>query len=114
MAQLRVRTLEDVPGPVEKLRFRNALLDSVRVVWEPPSQPNGKITGYIVNYRASRVQEDFKREEQHRTSETHFDARNLEENTQYHFVVWAETAAGRGMQSNSPQQFIHFHEKRQS
>jgi len=97
MAQLRVRTLEDVPGPVEKLRFRNALLDSVRVVWEPPSQPNGKITGYIVNYRASRVQEDFKREEQHRTSETYFDARNLEENTQYYFIVWAETAAGRGM-----------------
>ncbi|PAV92252.1 hypothetical protein WR25_09019 [Diploscapter pachys] len=96
MAQLRVRTLEDVPGPVEKLRFRNALLDSVRVVWEPPSQPNGKITGYIVNYRASRVQEDFKREEQHRTSETYFDARNLEENTQYYFIVWAETAAGRG------------------
>uniref|UniRef100_A0A8L8K0B0 Protein-tyrosine-phosphatase n=1 Tax=Heligmosomoides polygyrus TaxID=6339 RepID=A0A8L8K0B0_HELPZ len=96
VAQIRVRTLEDVPGMVGSLKFTDILLDSVRVSWKPPIEPNGQITGYIVNYRTTRFQEEFKKEVQSRTQQTFYPATNLEEGVTYFFAVWAETSAGRG------------------
>lgn len=55
-SQLRIRTLEDVPGPVSNLRFVDILLDSVKVVWDAPLQPNGIITNYTVNYKTFKMQ----------------------------------------------------------
>ncbi|KAK6026780.1 fibronectin type III domain protein, partial [Ostertagia ostertagi] len=96
VAQIRVRTLEDVPGVVSALRFSDVLLDSVRVSWKPPTEPNGQITGYIVNYRTFKMKEEFKKEVQSRTQQTFYPATNLEEGVTYFFAVWAETSAGRG------------------
>uniref|UniRef100_A0A8C4ZYE7 Sidekick cell adhesion molecule 1 n=1 Tax=Gadus morhua TaxID=8049 RepID=A0A8C4ZYE7_GADMO len=45
------RTKEDVPGPPARMVFPEVRLTSVRVVWQPPSNPNGIILGYQISYR---------------------------------------------------------------
>uniref|UniRef100_A0A8C1R1Z1 Sidekick cell adhesion molecule 1b n=1 Tax=Cyprinus carpio TaxID=7962 RepID=A0A8C1R1Z1_CYPCA len=45
------RTKDDVPGPPVRLVFPEVRLTSVRVVWQPPSEPNGIIMGYQISYR---------------------------------------------------------------
>ncbi|XP_056317966.1 protein sidekick-1 [Danio aesculapii] len=45
------RTKDDVPGPPVRLMFPEVRLSSVRVVWQPPSEPNGIIMGYQISYR---------------------------------------------------------------
>ncbi|CAB3409107.1 unnamed protein product [Caenorhabditis bovis] len=101
MTQIREKTLEDVPGPVGAIRFTDILLDSVKVSWDPPSQPNGIVTGYIVNYKGFRMQEEFKNEDQMRTTKNVFEATNLAEGVTYFFSVWAETSAGKGESRSS-------------
>ncbi|KAK7506394.1 hypothetical protein BaRGS_00002506 [Batillaria attramentaria] len=46
-----VRTDEDVPGPPIIIYFPNVTYTSAVVVWNPPQEPNGIITGYKVAYR---------------------------------------------------------------
>ncbi|XP_073801026.1 protein sidekick-1 isoform X4 [Danio rerio] len=45
------RTKDDVPGPPMRLVFPEVRLTEVRVVWQPPVDPNGIIMGYQVAYR---------------------------------------------------------------
>ncbi|XP_059414542.1 protein sidekick-1-like isoform X5 [Carassius carassius] len=45
------RTKDDVPGPPMRLVFPEVHLTEVRVVWQPPVDPNGIIMGYQVAYR---------------------------------------------------------------
>ncbi|XP_031422173.1 protein sidekick-1 isoform X2 [Clupea harengus] len=45
------RTKDDVPGPPIRLVFPEVRLTEVRVVWQPPVEPNGIIMGYQVAYR---------------------------------------------------------------
>ncbi|XP_069503689.1 protein sidekick-1 [Ambystoma mexicanum] len=45
------RTKDDVPGPPVKLVFPEVRLTSVRIVWQPPEEPNGIILGYQIAYR---------------------------------------------------------------
>ncbi|KAL7830593.1 hypothetical protein SRHO_G00317200 [Serrasalmus rhombeus] len=45
------RTKDDVPGPPMRLVFPEVRLMEVRVVWQPPVDPNGIIMGYQVAYR---------------------------------------------------------------
>ncbi|ULT96732.1 hypothetical protein L3Y34_004937 [Caenorhabditis briggsae] len=96
MSQVREKTLEDKPGPVGVLRFSDVLMDSVKVSWDEPAQPNGMVIGYIVNYKGYRMQEEFKNEDQQRTSRNYFDSHGLAEGVTYFFSVWAETSAGKG------------------
>uniref|UniRef100_A0A3Q3LHE5 Sidekick cell adhesion molecule 1 n=1 Tax=Mastacembelus armatus TaxID=205130 RepID=A0A3Q3LHE5_9TELE len=46
-----LRTKEDVPGPPVRMVFPEVRLSSVRVVWQPPTNPNGIILGYQISYR---------------------------------------------------------------
>uniref|UniRef100_UPI003AADAB03 protein sidekick-1-like n=1 Tax=Centroberyx gerrardi TaxID=166262 RepID=UPI003AADAB03 len=46
-----LRTKEDVPGPPVRMVFPEVRLSSVRVVWQPPTYPNGIILGYQISYR---------------------------------------------------------------
>ncbi|XP_020795716.2 LOW QUALITY PROTEIN: protein sidekick-1-like [Boleophthalmus pectinirostris] len=50
-APLLLRTREDVPGPPVRVIFPEVRLTSVRVVWQPPTSPNGIILGYQISYR---------------------------------------------------------------
>ncbi|XP_023273238.1 protein sidekick-1 [Seriola lalandi dorsalis] len=45
-----LRTKEDVPGPPVRMVFPEVRLSSVRVVWQPPTNPNGIILGYQISY----------------------------------------------------------------
>ncbi|XP_028829120.1 protein sidekick-1 isoform X2 [Denticeps clupeoides] len=45
------RTKDDVPGAPVRLVFPEVHLNSVRVVWQPPTEPNGIILGYQIAYR---------------------------------------------------------------
>uniref|UniRef100_A0A8D0CST5 Sidekick cell adhesion molecule 1 n=1 Tax=Sander lucioperca TaxID=283035 RepID=A0A8D0CST5_SANLU len=46
-----LRTKEDVPGPPVRMVFPEVRLSSVRVVWQPPTNPNGILLGYQISYR---------------------------------------------------------------
>ncbi|XP_075890891.1 protein sidekick-1-like isoform X2 [Nelusetta ayraudi] len=46
-----LRSKEDVPGPPARMMFPEVRLSSVRVVWQPPTNPNGIILGYQISYR---------------------------------------------------------------
>lgn len=93
---IRVKTLEDIPGPVGGLVFQDILLYSVNVSWAEPVEPNGRILGYIVNYHTSKLSEEF-RKIQEKTVLNYFLAENLEENATYFFTVKAQTSAGDGI-----------------
>ncbi|KAI1884631.1 hypothetical protein AGOR_G00228370 [Albula goreensis] len=45
------RSKDDVPGPPVRLVFPDVRLTEVRVVWQPPVDPNGIIMGYQIAYR---------------------------------------------------------------
>ncbi|XP_039630055.1 protein sidekick-1 isoform X2 [Polypterus senegalus] len=45
------RTKDDVPGPPVRLVFPEVRLTSLKVVWQPPLEPNGIIIGYQISYR---------------------------------------------------------------
>nr|XP_060642877.1 protein sidekick-1 isoform X2 [Anolis sagrei ordinatus] len=45
------RTKDDAPGPPVRLVFPEVRLMSVRIVWQPPEEPNGIILGYQIAYR---------------------------------------------------------------
>ncbi|VDM39837.1 unnamed protein product [Toxocara canis] len=93
---IRVTTMEDRPGTVGRLTFSDILLDSVNVSWTPPSEPNGIIQAYVINYKTYKLREEFKKEIQEKTTATYLLAENLEENVTYFFSVRAETLAGYG------------------
>uniref|UniRef100_H3B6J6 Sidekick cell adhesion molecule 1 n=1 Tax=Latimeria chalumnae TaxID=7897 RepID=H3B6J6_LATCH len=44
------RTKDDTPGPPVRLVFPEVRLRSVRIVWQPPEEPNGMIQGYRVKH----------------------------------------------------------------
>ncbi|KAJ8389678.1 hypothetical protein AAFF_G00115540 [Aldrovandia affinis] len=44
------RSKDDVPGPPVRLVFPHVRLTEVRVVWQPPVDPNGIIMGYRIAY----------------------------------------------------------------
>uniref|UniRef100_A0A8D2IZ62 Sidekick cell adhesion molecule 1 n=1 Tax=Varanus komodoensis TaxID=61221 RepID=A0A8D2IZ62_VARKO len=45
------RTKDDAPGPPVRLVFPEVRLTSVRIVWQPPEEPNGILLGYQIAYR---------------------------------------------------------------
>lgn len=77
--------------------FQDILLDSVNVSWSTPVEPNGRILGYIVNYRTYKLSENFRKDIQEKTQLNYFLAENLEENTTYFFTVHAQNSAGDGI-----------------
>ncbi|KAE9550691.1 hypothetical protein FO519_006092 [Halicephalobus sp. NKZ332] len=95
-AVVRMRTLEDLPGPVGDLRFHDILLDSVNISWTPPQQPNGRIVNYVVRYRTYKLSAGYENTVNQKTSLNYFLATRLEENATYFFTVQAENAAGKG------------------
>jgi len=50
--QLVVHTPEGVPGPVRNVQATPQGPDRIKVTWEPPRDPNGQISGYVLSYLA--------------------------------------------------------------
>uniref|UniRef100_A0A8C4GYB5 Protein sidekick-1 n=1 Tax=Dicentrarchus labrax TaxID=13489 RepID=A0A8C4GYB5_DICLA len=93
---LLLRTKEDVPGPPVRMVFPEVRLSSVRVVWQPPTNPNGIILGYQISYRL-----DSRDPQRWTTVEVGSNARQftvtgLSPEQAYVFRLTARTAVGWG------------------
>ncbi|XP_070837515.1 protein sidekick-1 isoform X2 [Chaetodon trifascialis] len=93
---LLLRTKEDVPGPPVRMVFPEVRLSSVRVVWQPPTNPNGIMLGYQISYRL-----DSRDPQRWTTVEVGSNARQftvtgLSPEQTYVFRLTARTAVGWG------------------
>ncbi|XP_076004254.1 protein sidekick-1-like isoform X2 [Genypterus blacodes] len=89
-------TKEDVPGPPVRMVFPEVRLTSARVVWQPPTKPNGIILGYQISYRL-----DSRDPQRWTTVEVGSNARQftvtgLTSEQTYVFRLTARTAVGWG------------------
>ncbi|KAE8300407.1 Protein sidekick-1 [Larimichthys crocea] len=96
-----LRTKEDVPGPPVRMVFPEVRLSSVRVVWQPPTNPNGIILGYQISYRL-----DSRDPQRWTTVEVGSNARQftvtgLSPEQTYVFQLTARTAVGWGKEQEA-------------
>uniref|UniRef100_A0A8D1V0K6 Protein sidekick-1 n=1 Tax=Sus scrofa TaxID=9823 RepID=A0A8D1V0K6_PIG len=90
------RTRDDAPGPPVRLVFPEVRLTSVRIVWQPPEEPNGIILGYQIAYRlASSSPNTFTTVEVGATVRQ-FTATELAPESAYIFRLSAKTRQGWG------------------
>ncbi|XP_063270838.1 protein sidekick-1 isoform X2 [Prinia subflava] len=90
------RTKDDAPGPPVRMVFPEVRLTSVRIVWQPPEEPNGIILGYQVAYRlASSSPNKFTTVEVGSTVRQ-FTATDLSPESAYIFRTSAKTRQGWG------------------
>ncbi|KAM6157369.1 LOW QUALITY PROTEIN: protein sidekick-1 [Erethizon dorsatum] len=90
------RTKDDAPGPPVRLVFPEVRLTSVRIVWQPPEEPNGVILGYQIAYRlASSRPHTFTTVEVGATVRQ-FTATKLAPESAYVFRLSAKTRQGWG------------------
>ncbi|XP_047635405.1 protein sidekick-1 isoform X1 [Phacochoerus africanus] len=90
------RTRDDAPGPPVRLVFPEVRLTSVRIVWQPPEEPNGIILGYQIAYRlASSSPNTFTTVEVGATVRQ-FTATELAPESAYTFRLSAKTRQGWG------------------
>ncbi|KFV75189.1 Protein sidekick-1, partial [Struthio camelus australis] len=90
------RTKDDAPGPPVRLVFPEVRLTSVRIVWQPPEEPNGIILGYQIAYRlASSSPNKFTTVEVGSTVRQ-FTATDLAPESAYIFRTSAKTRQGWG------------------
>lgn len=91
-----ITTLEDVPGDVATLAFEDVSDRAVRVVWTPPTKPNGILTGYQLTYQIRDKPDTLKT--LNLTAETlNYKIEELRATTHYKFSITAWTAAGQGL-----------------
>ncbi|XP_044088966.1 protein sidekick-1 [Neovison vison] len=90
------RTKDDAPGPPVRLVFPEVRLTSVRIVWQPPEEPNGIVLGYQIAYRlASSSPNTFTTVEVGATVRQ-FTATELAPESAYIFRLSAKTRQGWG------------------
>ncbi|KAM4631625.1 protein sidekick-1 [Discoglossus pictus] len=91
------RTKDDVPGPPVRIVFPEVKLTSVRIVWQPPEEPNGIILGYQIAHRlASSSSKKFITVEVGSTVRQ-FTAMDLQPEQAYIFRTSAKTRRGWGV-----------------
>ncbi|XP_017320619.3 phosphatidylinositol phosphatase PTPRQ isoform X1 [Ictalurus punctatus] len=90
------KTPEQVPSSVQDVSYANISSTSIFVSWNPPLNPNGKITHYtiyIFNLHSNKVQQQV-------TNTTSIILTGLDKYTQYKVRVAASTAAGESPASD--------------
>ncbi|XP_046890645.1 neural cell adhesion molecule L1.1-like isoform X2 [Hypomesus transpacificus] len=91
-------TPEGAPGPPSSLQFESPSETELSLHWRPPLQPNGILTGYLLEYHPLESQESPQQMEFFDDpSVTHFLLKGLDPHRHYLFSVFARTAAGRGL-----------------
>ncbi|XP_018319090.1 protein sidekick isoform X2 [Agrilus planipennis] len=90
-----VKTSEDVPEEISNLQFDEISDRSVKVLWFPPKQINGILTGYQVVYEIK--DKPSTRKVQNLTADTlSIKVNDLQATTHYRFEVTAWTSKGAG------------------
>ncbi|KAF2974736.1 hypothetical protein EK904_001603 [Melospiza melodia maxima] len=99
---LTVRTSEQVPSSVQNIFYKNISSSSVLLYWDPPANPNGKITHYTVYA----VELDTKRAFHETTSNNSLLMTGLKKYTDYKMRVTASTAVGESALSEENEVFV--------
>ncbi|KAG5854527.1 hypothetical protein ANANG_G00038760 [Anguilla anguilla] len=91
------RSKDDVPGPPMRLVFPEVRLTSVRVVWQPPADPNGVIMGYQIAYRLDASDPNKFTTVEVGSNARQFTVTGLAPESAYVFRVSARTQQGWGL-----------------
>ncbi|KAJ8246101.1 hypothetical protein GJAV_G00263660, partial [Gymnothorax javanicus] len=91
------RSKDDVPGPPVRLVFPEVRLTSVRVVWQPPAEPNGVILGYQISYRLDASDPNKFTTVEVGSTARQFTVTGLSPESAYIFRVSARTQQGWGL-----------------
>uniref|UniRef100_A0A0R3W956 Neuroglian n=1 Tax=Taenia asiatica TaxID=60517 RepID=A0A0R3W956_TAEAS len=97
-----LKTLEGTPGPVSELRAVVVGINRVNISWNPPTEPNGVITGYDFEAHEIRgldIALSSRYPTVHDGSLTGYEMTALRANTSYRLVVLPRTSAGLGIDS---------------
>uniref|UniRef100_A0A8C6U404 Sidekick cell adhesion molecule 2a n=1 Tax=Neogobius melanostomus TaxID=47308 RepID=A0A8C6U404_9GOBI len=90
------RTLDDVPGPPVGILFPEVRTTSVRLIWQPPAQPNGIILAYQITYRRNSSNSNAATVDVLSPSARQYTATGLKPETVYVFRLTAQTRKGWG------------------
>ncbi|KAM9457056.1 protein sidekick-2 isoform 2-T2 [Clarias gariepinus] len=90
------RTLDDVPGPPIGILFPEVRTTSVRLIWQPPAQPNGIILAYQITYRRNSSSSNSAIVDVLSPSARQYTASGLKPESVYVFRLTAQTRNGWG------------------
>ncbi|XP_054891934.1 protein sidekick-2 isoform X1 [Poeciliopsis prolifica] len=90
------RTLDDVPGPPVGILFPEVRTTSVRLIWQPPAQPNGIILAYQITYRRNSSNSNAATVDVLSPSARQYTATTLKPEMVYIFRLTAQTRKGWG------------------
>ncbi|XP_070825246.1 neural cell adhesion molecule L1.2 isoform X1 [Chaetodon trifascialis] len=95
---LSFKTHEGVPGPPTSLMLDSPSETEMTLHWMPPSQPNGILIGYLLQYQQIVESDDspMQVETIDDPTVTHLTLRNLDRHSHYRFYLRGRTAAGDG------------------
>lgn len=91
----RFETPEGAPGPPAALTLESPSDSSVVLLWSPPTETNGLLLGYTVQYQQE-LDSEVKLQIISDPSTTHIELSPLNSSSYYIFKVMARTAAGDG------------------
>lgn len=96
-----VQTLQDVPGAPSNISFPDVTLNTARILWDIPEEPNGEILAYKVTYNLN-VSDTFSdRSHELASTDRTYKVTGLQPNTYYLFSVTARTKEGWGQPANA-------------
>ncbi|EMP36509.1 Phosphotidylinositol phosphatase PTPRQ, partial [Chelonia mydas] len=99
---LTIRTREQVPSSVQNIYYKNISSSSVLLYWDPPANPNGKITHYTIYA----MELDTKRAFHMTTANNSFLITGLKKYTNYKMRVAASTTVGESALSEENDFFV--------
>ncbi|XP_053310046.1 protein sidekick-2 [Spea bombifrons] len=90
------RTLDDVPGAPVGIFFPEVRNTSVRLIWQPPANPNGIILAYQITHRLNTTNANTATVEVLNPSVRQYTAAGLRPESVYLFRITAQTRKGWG------------------
>ncbi|XP_028266111.1 neural cell adhesion molecule L1.2 isoform X2 [Parambassis ranga] len=95
---LSFKTEEGVPGPPMSLTLDSPSETEMTLHWMPPSQPNGILIGYLLQYQQVTESDDspMQVETIDDPTVTHLTLKGLDRHSHYRFYLRGRTAAGDG------------------
>ncbi|XP_014091561.2 protein sidekick isoform X13 [Bactrocera oleae] len=93
--KIPVKTMEDVPDEIMALHFDDVSDRSVKVLWSPPRNANGILTGYSVRYQV-KDRPDTLKAVNLTADDTELTVTQLQATTHYWFEIRAWTKVGAG------------------
>ncbi|KAJ8332433.1 hypothetical protein SKAU_G00426060 [Synaphobranchus kaupii] len=101
LSHITEKTREQVPSSVQSVSYQNISSSSILLLWEPPLNPNGKITHYTTYMLDLNTKEAFQRV----TNETSIILSGLKKYNSYKLRVAASTAMGESALSDEDDVF---------